>query len=63
MEYHHQQVDISIAKDTDLYRRIEAKAAADGVTVERLVSTLVMLGSYRLDQVMAAELDELEKRK
>lgn len=46
--YHHQKVDITIPKHSDLYRRIEAQAARDGVAVEMVVNMLMMVGTYEL---------------
>lgn len=47
-EYHHQSVHITIPKHSNLYQRIEAKAAADGVSVEFVVNMLMMVGTYEL---------------
>lgn len=62
-KYHHQSVEITIPKDSELYRRIKAQAAKDGVTVEaviKLLTTMMMQGTYDL---MTKRMDILEKKK
>ena len=46
-EYHRQNVELLIPKDSSLYRKISARAARDGVSVESVVEMLMLLGSHR----------------
>ena len=59
-DYHHQTVDIVIPKRSALYRRITARAKADGVPVEAVVDMLMSVGA---NQLMRDRLDELEGKK
>lgn len=59
-EYHHQNVEITIAKKSPLYRRIQAQAKKDGVTVEAVVNMLTMVG---IQELMMKRMDILEKKK
>ena len=59
-EYHHQQIDIVIPKKSVLYRRIKARAKADGVPVEAVVDMLMSVGA---NQLMKDRLDMLEGKK
>ena len=56
--YHRQNVEILIDKDSELYKKLEIRAAADGVTVESVVDMLLTLGSYGL---LEKRLDAMER--
>lgn len=47
-KWHRQRVEILIDQDTNLYRRIAAVAARDGVTVESVVDMMVTVGMTEL---------------
>lgn len=57
--YHQQSVTIVLNRDSDLYRRIETYAVANGATIEAVVDSLVSMGAY---SAMANVLDKLEKK-
>ena len=59
-DYHHQKIDIVIPKKSALYRRITARAKADGVPVEAVVDMLMSVGA---NQLMRDRLDVLEGKK
>lgn len=59
-EYHHQKIDIVIPKRSQLYRRIVARAKADGVTVDAVVDMLMSVGA---NQLMRDRLDIMEGKK
>lgn len=48
VDYHRQRVEILIDRESELYRRIAAVAARDGVTVESVVDMLVTVGINEL---------------
>ena len=43
MNYHRQKVEILIDRDSELYRKLAARAKRDGVSVESVVDMLVTL--------------------
>ena len=59
-DYHHQKIDIVIPKRSVLYRRITARAKADGVPVEAVVDMLMSVGS---NQLMKDRLDIMDGKK
>lgn len=59
-DYHHQKIDIVIPKRSALYRRIKARAKADGVPVEAVVDMLMSVGA---NQLMRDRLDIMEGKK
>lgn len=59
--YHRQNVEILIDKDSELYKKLEIRAAADGVTVESVVDMLLTLGSNVLLEQRLAAMERLEK--
>lgn len=46
VDYHRQRVEILIDRESELYRRIAAVAARDGVSVESVVDMLVTAGIW-----------------
>ena len=59
-DYHHQKIDIVIPKRSQLYKRITARAKADGVTVGAVVDMLMSVGA---NQLMMDRLDIMEGKK
>ena len=58
MNYHRQKIEILLDRDSPTYRRIAAKAASEGVSVEVMIEMLMNLGAARgLD----AQLRRMEK--
>lgn len=47
-KWHRQRVEILIDRDSNVYRRIAAVAARDGVTVESVVDMMVTVGMAEL---------------
>ena len=45
MSYHSQKIEILIDKDSASWKRIEARAARDGVSVEAVVNMLFATGT------------------
>ena len=62
-EYHHQTVDIVIPKRSQLYRRIAARAKADGVPIEAVVDMLLSVGATQLMRERLDILDGDKKKK
>lgn len=54
MDYHSQKVDIVINKDSESWKRIEARAARDGVPVEFVVNVLF---ATRIGEFVTRQLD------
>ena len=59
--YHRQNVEILIDKDSELYKKLEIRAAADGVTVESVVDMLLTLGSNVLLEQRLAAMERMRK--
>lgn len=57
MDYHRQTVEILINRDSALYKRIEDRAAKDGVNVEDVINMALLL---RADMAISTRLDELD---
>lgn len=60
MSYHKQKVTISINKEDELYHRLEAYAKRNNCTIDVVVDTLLMVGSYWLldERLTLLERDE-----
>lgn len=63
MDYYIQNVRIPMDKDTELYKRVEAKAAKDGVPVENVIETLAVLGIAGHMEKNLESMERLEARK
>lgn len=61
MNYHSQKVEILIDKDSELYKKLEIRAAADGVTVESVVDMLLTVGSNVLLEQRLAAMERMRK--
>lgn len=62
-EYHRQNVELLIPKDSDLYRKISARAVRDGVSVESVVEMLMLLGAHvELEQKLEM-MDRMDERR
>ena len=59
--YHRQNVEILIDKDSELYKKLEIRAAADGVSVEAVVDMLLTLGSNVLLEQRLAAMERMRK--
>lgn len=63
MNYHRQKIEILIDKDSDLYAKLEERAARDGVTVASVVDMLLTLGSHGMLERRLEQMDRMEREK
>lgn len=60
-EYHRQRVDLLIRVDSEIYRRVAARAAKDGVSVENVIAAMIGLGGAKALEAALDYREELER--